>query len=431
MKDRYDNISDELLAAFLDGNTTREETEQVLEAILRNNELKEVFDVNKRIISNNDEHEINIDPTNPIIIGGLGIITGGIGKQLLHREINLVAANNNLEEINNMHNLEMETIGDIKYISHFYSDNYIEANKIYGLEARNIEFDPNVYQYESDTCAIRSQELVLRDYGIFVPQEDLKNIAIQHGWYSEGGTPFEAVGNLLDHYNIPNHRIVNANIFNIADELAQGHRIIVGVDLNELEGNSFWQTIKEFFVGDTPNHAMIVSGLNTSDPDNIKVILTDPGTGKALFECPQERFIAAWEDSRCFMVATNQPAPLAYNGATMIGFDYEKGHIAAIGNIDYDQFHNEIVLNADKYLPYLNSLDEYINNLEMNITTDWSYPELYNQLDDLTHSVHDEYIKLKMQELAGVVLDHPEPDGKYDQDNIEEDIDELLDDFDF
>ena len=78
------------------------------------------------------------------------------------------------------------------------------------------------------------------------------------------------------------------------------------------------------------------------------------------------------------MVATDQPAPLAYNGETMVGFDYGKGHIAAIGNVDYDHFHSEIVPNSDKYLPYLNSLDEYINNIEQNIATDWEHPELYN-----------------------------------------------------
>jgi hypothetical protein len=291
--------------------------------------------------------------------------------------------------------LEMEPIEDTVVVGQVYPHCYYEANKIFGLEAKNIDFDPSVFQYESDTCAIRSQELVLRDYGIFVPQEELKDIALQYDWYSEGGgTPLEAVGNLLDYYQIPNHREYNANIFNIVDELAQGHRIIVGVDLNELEGNSFWQTVKEYFTGDTADHALIVSGLDTSDPDNIKVILTDPGTGKTLFECPQERFIAAWNDSQCYMVATDQPAPLTYNGETMIGFDYDKGHIAAIGDIDFDHFHNEMVPNAQKYLLYFESLDEYMNNLELNIAADWSHPELYKQLDDLTNDVFEEYSKL-------------------------------------
>lgn len=39
------NISDELLAAFLDGNTSKEETMQILEALKENKELQEVLDI--------------------------------------------------------------------------------------------------------------------------------------------------------------------------------------------------------------------------------------------------------------------------------------------------------------------------------------------------------------------------------------------------
>ena len=81
-------------------------------------------------------------------------------------------------------------------------------------------------------------------------------------------------------HNIPNHRVENANVFNLVDELGQGHKVIVGVDVDELYGNSFWHSVKEFLIGKTPNHAMIVSGIDTSDPNNTMVVFTDPGTGK-------------------------------------------------------------------------------------------------------------------------------------------------------
>ena len=38
-------ISDELLAAYLDGNTTKEETEQVLRALKTDKKLQEVLDI--------------------------------------------------------------------------------------------------------------------------------------------------------------------------------------------------------------------------------------------------------------------------------------------------------------------------------------------------------------------------------------------------
>lgn len=268
------------------------------------------------------------------------------------------------------------------------------ANKQYGLEPLNIDFDPDTYQWEQDTCAIRSQEIVLRSFGTFVPQDELVKLAEQNGWYTPGnGTPMEHVGNLLDLYNIPNHRVAEANVFNLADELGQGHKVIVGVDVDELYGNSFWESIKEHLVGKTPNHAMIVSGLNTSDPDCTKVTLTDPGTGKTLFECPYEKFLSAWNDSDCFMVATDEPAPLRYNPDSMINFDYQKGHVASLGKMPFEQFHEEVVPNAEDYLE---SVDSYIESLELNMATDFKSLDLYEDMMNKADIAHQKVVNLQI-----------------------------------
>lgn len=268
------------------------------------------------------------------------------------------------------------------------------ANKQYGLEPLNIDFDPDTYQWEQDTCAIRSQEIVLRSFGTFVPQDELVKLAEQNGWYTPGnGTPMEHVGNLLDLYNIPNHRVAEANVFNLADELGQGHKVIVGVDVDELYGNSFWESIKEHLVGKTPNHAMIVSGLNTSVPDCTKVTLTDPGTGKTLFECPYEKFLSAWNDSDCFMVATDEPAPLRYNPDSMINFDYQKGHVASLGKMPFEQFHEEVVPNAEDYLE---SVDSYIESLELNMATDFKSLDLYEDMMNKADIAHQKAVNLQI-----------------------------------
>lgn len=276
------------------------------------------------------------------------------------------------------------------------------ANKQYGLEPLNIDFDPDTYQWEQDTCAIRSQEIVLRSFGTFVPQDELVKLAEQNGWYTPGnGTPMEHVGNLLDLYNIPNHRVAEANVFNLADELGQGHKVIVGVDVDELYGNSFWESIKEHLVGKTPNHAMIVSGLNTSDPDCTKVTLTDPGTGKTLFECPYEKFLSAWNDSDCFMVATDEPAPLRYNPDSMINFDYQKGHVASLGKMPFEQFHEEVVPNAEDYLE---SVDSYIESLELNMATDFKSMDLYEDMMNKADMAHQKAVNLQFHNAHSQTL---------------------------
>ncbi len=314
------------------------------------------------------------------------------------------------EQINDIM-FEIEEIGDINLNENVGGCLY-EAQKQFGLEPINVEFDPNTYQWEADTCAIRSQEIVLRSFGKFVSQEELITQAENNGWYSKGfGTSIENVGNLLDLHGVPNHRIADANIFNLVDELGHGHKVIVAVDVNELYGNSFWQSIKEFTIGQTPNHAMLVSGINTADPNNPTVILTDPGTGKTLFECPYNKFLSAWDDSKCFMVATNNPAPLEYNIDTMMNFDYEKGCVSNIGKIPFDHFHENIMSEADSYI---NSLDEYIDSVENMIS---------NGFDDNSYEkvIHQENIAHQNAEKLKSMNDEIGNNETYDEDlEIEE-----------
>lgn len=59
----------------------------------------------------------------------------------------------------------------------------------------------------------------------------------------------------------------------------QGHKVIVGVDSGELWDNKLLGWWNDFFHGDTPDHALVVAGIDMADPNNPMVILTDPGTG--------------------------------------------------------------------------------------------------------------------------------------------------------
>ena len=67
--------------------------------------------------------------------------------------------------------------------------------------------------------------------------------------------------------------------------------------------------IKDFFLGGTPDHALIVAGIDLTDPNNSYVILKDPGTGDVAKPYPLDQFMDAWNDANCFMVSTNEPTP--------------------------------------------------------------------------------------------------------------------------
>ena len=189
-----------------------------------------------------------------------------------------------------------------------------------------------------DSCAIKSQQIILNEFGVPVTEDQCVQYSYEHGWYngSGEGTSFEDVGKLLNDGGISTHQQINADVFDIMSELSQGHKIIVGVDSGELWGNSFIEWLRDFFLGDTPDHAIIVSGIDTSDPNNIMVYVTDPGNGDHNKAYPLDQFMDAWKDAQCFMVATDDPVPSS--SLAMENFDYGIGHIPQVAGLDYTDF---------------------------------------------------------------------------------------------
>lgn len=242
------------------------------------------------------------------------------------------------------------------------------ADTIHGLPAQNIAFDPSVYQFYDDTCAIQSQHLILQQYGIDVSQEELIQIAKDNGWYAEGyGTPMDMVGKLLEYYGVDIHGSQGNNIFNIANELAQGHQIIAGVDAYELAFPEETQGWDEMY-GEEANHALVVVGLDTTDPNNVQVIVTDPGTGNRQMAYPADQFIDAWKDSNCFMVTTDgiPSQPL---------FNYDP----------IDNFAGIPVETIDRLSAmYINTIDEsYDNFVDDLLSNTTSLDDLIDQYSDL------------------------------------------------
>ena len=191
-------------------------------------------------------------------------------------------------------------------------------------------------QTYADTCAIKSQQIILNEFGVPVTEDQCIQYSYEHGWYNGDGTSPEDIGKLLSDGGVPNHQQVNADVFDIMNELSQGHKIIVGVDSGELWGNSFIEWLRDFFFGDTPDHAIIVSGIDTTDPNNIMVYVTDPGNGDHNKAYPLDQFMDAWKDAQCFMVATDSPVPST--SEAMTNFDYEAGHIDNVAGLDYTDF---------------------------------------------------------------------------------------------
>lgn len=207
----------------------------------------------------------------------------------------------------------------------------------------------NVHQQYDDSCAIKSQQMILESFGQHISEEQLVQEAEKLGIYTrnESGTEAGDVGRLLEEHGVGVHTQYGANTYDLVYELSQGHKVIVGVDANELWKPSVWQSLKDY-VWCSPNHALVVTGIDTTDSDNVQVILSDPGSGEVAARYPMNAFVDAWSDSNCFMVATNDAPPCEFD-ANMINFDYELGHLPMIGSLPYENF---LYMNPYSFVSY-------------------------------------------------------------------------------
>ncbi len=207
------------------------------------------------------------------------------------------------------------------------------APEIVGKPPAEDLFSLNVRQEYLDNCAIKCQELILKEFGIEVTSDELINMSYANGWYLPGsGTVIDDVGKLLEANGIEVNRYDNANIFNLVNELAQGRQIIIAVDSGELWSSN--EVIRELtgihpelFEDGIADHAVIVSGVDISDPQNPVVIITDPGTGQVAATYALEDFLDAWEDSGFAMIST-AVSPEQFAAA----------NVEYIGEIPYETF---------------------------------------------------------------------------------------------
>lgn len=107
------------------------------------------------------------------------------------------------------------------------------------------------------------------------------------------------MGNLLEHFGIDTQTNYEGSIQDIKRTFDQGGRVIVAVDSMALWVDGF---------GTYPiygaDHAIVVIGIDDSDPLDVQVIVNDSGieggSGRAI---PYLEFMEAWAPSGGFMVS--------------------------------------------------------------------------------------------------------------------------------
>lgn len=422
---RINSLSDELLAAFIDGNTTPEEESIIRIAMSNDDLLDEVVDAAKDSI----DFEERIDQWQ----GDYGLSELGLPETLHDEDLN-------------------DHRGSIFGDTYGYEPNY-------DLDT----FDPNIYQNYSNTCAIRSQQIVLRDYGIMISQDELIEYAKENHCFNDGtiegggGTKKHDVGMLLEACGIKTTLKEGCNIFDIVSELRSGHRVIVGVDAGELwvkkENSLFSRLLQEsinrfndIFGSQGGNHALIVAGVdvNPKDPSDLHVTLIDSGTGDVCISYKFQDFLAAWEDSNCFMISTNTPAPFQYNHESHImepsGFmsDFDPAAIKLPDGLtnNFKLYNDFNTLYSESECRYSEKSPIDFESLEDGTYQQSDDSEIHSEAlfdEHVSMSVESETNEISSEGISdGVAYEHPDNDegideslfseySSYDSDNIDND----------
>lgn len=373
-------ISEEMLGAYLEGRVNSTESSLIENCIESNNFISSIlYDTNTSQFNlNNLDNEFE-------------------NEVIDFEEVNLFIDKYNSEINNDMENLN-------------------RAYSTYGEFSENIKDPVYIQQPDDHSCALRSQQIVLRDFGIDIPFDKLEQLAKEYGVYTDEGTFTYDIGKVLQIAGVGVHQVEGSTMMDLTNELALGHRVIVSVDASELWYNdTTTDKLKNWFndaIGNQGgNHALIVAGVqvNPDDPNDVQVVLTDPGAGDLRVEYPIDQFMDAWKDSNCFMAATDNAAPYQYDANTgmeipsnfvvqqyindfiasngyqlnpdMINIpqDYQPvfaGHLDMVGSINYDAFESSYNGMLENRIPSSLSIKEQIE--------EFAKDDLHNSLNGET-----------------------------------------------
>ena len=259
-------ISEEMLGAYLEGNLTAEEVGYVEHVMREDYSLRSLVEE----LVTYDMSEITSCETESSIEDVAAL-------QLPDIDLLMITGNKDMDDLLNL-----------------------EYNIPFGKLAPE-----DVKQGYPDTCAIKSQQIILESHGVNISEDELVKESIEKGLYvpGQGGTAMADVGVLLEDHGMVVKRYINASVDDIAMELAQGHHVIVGVDSGELWEPGRWENFEDFLNSNGADHALIVSGIQVNPlTSEREVILTDPGTGEIAHVYTVEQFEGAWNDSSNFMV---------------------------------------------------------------------------------------------------------------------------------
>ena len=146
-------------------------------------------------------------------------------------------------------------------------------------------------------CVIHCEGIALRRFGFDVTDEELLAESRKEGWLQQAGTALHNIGRLAGSHGLGVSHRYECSIEDIQESLSAGHIVLAAVDANELIGNYAEEKQKDIIDGETPNHVVIVESINKDT-----ATITDSATPQKHDVYPLSQFLDAWDDSSRYLI---------------------------------------------------------------------------------------------------------------------------------
>ena len=163
-------------------------------------------------------------------------------------------------------------------------------------------------------CCLECEKYILGKLGVEYDPQQLLDAAVENGWQKSGGTALHNVGRHLESKGLVVPRRYKCCIEDIAKAFGANESVIVAVDGGELIGNRAEERVEDIFMGENPDHTVVVLSYNAIDST---VTIYDPASPNHEDTYPLEQFEDAWNDSKNYLVTitfkdmkTYEPKPI-------------------------------------------------------------------------------------------------------------------------
>ena len=246
------NITNELLAAYAEGNVSNEERLAVRQYLTENPQ-----EWDSMLMMMDDDYDITLDDED-------------------------IASLNTAELDHNLTNLLGELDGKESNEAQFRI-----------LPAMAMAAENKV----DNLCVIHCEGIALRRFGFDVTDEELLAESRKEGWLQQAGTALHNIGRLAGSHGLGVSHRYECSIEDIQESLSAGHIVLAAVDSNELIGNYAEEKQKDIIDGETPNHVVIVESINKDT-----ATITDSATPQKHDVYPLSQFLDAWDDSSRYLI---------------------------------------------------------------------------------------------------------------------------------